>query len=71
MPLVYWDRNPFTYHPREGGYTFVTAPDWPGFSFMKEPGEDDADLWRVFKVFRQYERRARWRYFFRRLLRHA
>src|SRR5689334_15910968 len=26
---------------REGGYTFITSPDLPGFSFMLEPGETE------------------------------
>lgn len=29
----------FKYEPREGGYQFVTAPGFPGFSAMLEPGE--------------------------------
>jgi hypothetical protein len=25
----------------EGGYTYVTSPDLPGFTFMLEPNEED------------------------------
>jgi hypothetical protein len=25
---------------REGGYTFVRSPEFPGFTFMLEPGEE-------------------------------
>lgn len=46
--------------PREGGYTFVKATDWPGFSFMLRPGEDDKEMMEAFRVFRRYERRASW-----------
>jgi hypothetical protein len=30
--------------PRKGGYTFVTVPELPGFSFMLGPGENDDAL---------------------------
>ena len=26
---------------REGGYTYITSPQLPGFTFMLEPGEDE------------------------------
>lgn len=26
---------------REGGYTYITSPELPGFTFMLEPGEDE------------------------------
>ena len=28
-------------HERDGGYTYITSPELPGFSFMLEPGEDE------------------------------
>ena len=33
-------------HPREGGYTYLTSPELPGFTFMLEPGEE-TDLRRM------------------------
>ena len=30
----------FIGHEREGGYTYITSPQLPGFTFMLEPGED-------------------------------
>lgn len=33
----------FKSEPREGGYTFVTAPDFPGFNAMLAPGESIGD----------------------------
>ena len=27
-------------HEREGGYTYITSPQLPGFTFMLEPGEE-------------------------------
>ncbi len=30
----------FIAHEREGGYTYITSPDLPGFTFMLEPGEE-------------------------------
>ena len=30
----------FIGHKREGGYTYITSPQLPGFTFMLEPGED-------------------------------
>jgi hypothetical protein len=38
------DRPVFERHPREGGYTYITAPGYPGFSVLLEPGEDDTPL---------------------------
>lgn len=31
-------------HPRNGGYSFVTSNDLPGFSYMMQPGEGDENL---------------------------
>lgn len=39
---------------REGGYTFVTCPDYPGFSMMLQPGEDDIALNAAFVLFLAY-----------------
>lgn len=39
---------------REGGYTFVTCPDFPGFNFMLEPGQDDTAMNSVFVQFLAY-----------------
>lgn len=33
---------------RADGFTFVTCPDYPWFSFVLEPGEDDAKMNAVF-----------------------
>jgi hypothetical protein len=41
----------FKREPREGGYTLVTAPDFPGFSMMLEPGENDVELNTCFLIF--------------------
>ena len=27
-------------HRRDGGYTYITSPDLPGFTFLLEPGEE-------------------------------
>lgn len=43
--------SPFKRGSREGGYTFVTAPDYPGFSFMLSPDEDDTELNATFVKF--------------------
>ena len=40
--------------PREGGYTVVTCPDYPGFSMMLKPGEDDTELNAAFVLFLAY-----------------
>jgi hypothetical protein len=45
MPSIY------KREPREGGYTFVTCPDFPGFSFMLEPGQDEAAMNSIFVQF--------------------
>jgi hypothetical protein len=44
----------FTRSGREGGYTFVTAPDYPGFNFMQVPGENDRELNEAFDLFADY-----------------
>lgn len=31
----------FIGHEREGGYTYITSPQLPGFTFMLEPGENE------------------------------
>lgn len=41
--------------PRGAGYTFVTCPDFPGFSFMLEPGQDDAAMNSIFVQFLAYD----------------
>jgi len=45
MPSIY------KREPREDGYTFVTCPDFPGFSYMLKPGEDDTSMNAVFVQF--------------------
>ena len=45
MPSIY------TRNPREGGYTFVTCPDYPGFSYVLNPGEDDSAMNAIFVQF--------------------
>lgn len=37
--------------PRPGGHTYIQSPDYPGFLFMKQPGEDDSELLRTFHFF--------------------
>lgn len=36
-----WPRKiTLTGHEREGGYTFITCKEYPGFTFLLEPGEE-------------------------------
>ena len=44
---------------REGGYTFVTHPDYPGFSFLLLPGEGDHELNKSFGIYLEALDRAR------------
>ena len=45
-------------HPRESDYTFVTCPDFPGFSFMLEPEQDDSEMNAAFVQFLAYDIKA-------------
>lgn len=43
----------FNKQSREGGYTFVTSPELPGFSFMLEPNENDIALMEAAERFKE------------------
>lgn len=43
----------FNKQSREGGYTFVTNPELPGFSFMLEPNENDIALMEAAERFKE------------------
>jgi hypothetical protein len=48
----------FKAEPREGGYTFITAPGFPGFNLMLKPGEDNGGLLAIFAEFVKAEGRT-------------
>lgn len=49
----------FERNSREGGYIFVTAPLFPGWSYMLHPRENDNSLYQSLAIFAAMERALR------------